>query len=74
MEKVAIYLRKSREDEEFKGETLARHEKMLTEYCARNKLTVVDTYKEVVSGERIENRPQMIALMDAAVKSPFSSA
>ncbi|MBR2160549.1 MAG: recombinase family protein, partial [Clostridia bacterium] len=71
MEKVAIYLRKSREDEEFKGETLARHEKMLTEYCARNKLTVVDTYKEVVSGERIENRPQMIALMDAVAGGSY---
>ena len=64
MEKVAIYLRKSREDEELKGETLARHETMLTEYCARNKLHISKIYKEVVSGESIANRPQMQILLD----------
>lgn len=60
---VAIYLRKSREDEESKEETLARHEKMLLEYCAKNHLTVEKIYREVVSGENIENRPQMQLLM-----------
>ncbi|MBR2159992.1 MAG: recombinase family protein [Clostridia bacterium] len=64
MDKVAIYLRKSREDEELKGETLARHEKMLTEYCARQKLHIAKIYKEVVSGESIANRPQMQLLLD----------
>lgn len=64
MEKVAMYLRKSREDEELKGETLARHEKMLIEYCARYKLHISKTYKEVVSGESIANRPQMQLLLD----------
>lgn len=64
MDKVAIYLRKSREDEELKGETLARHEKMLTEYCARQKLHISKIYKEVVSGESIANRPQMQLLLD----------
>ena len=61
---VAIYLRKSREDDELKDETLARHEIMLTEYCARNNLHIVKTYKEVVSGENIANRPQMQQLLD----------
>ena len=64
MVKVALYLRKSREDEELKEETLARHETMLLEYCARNNLTITATYKEVVSGESISNRPQMQKLMD----------
>ena len=61
---VAIYLRKSREDEELKDETLARHETMLTEYCARNNLHISKIYKEVVSGENIANRPQMKKLLD----------
>lgn len=65
VDKVAIYLRKSREeDNETKEETLARHEKMLNDYCKRNKLNVVAVYKEVVSGENIANRPQMQRLLD----------
>lgn len=61
---VAIYLRKSREDEELKEETLARHEKMLLDYCVRNSLNIVKIYKEVVSGESIANRPEMQRLLD----------
>lgn len=61
---VAIYLRKSREDEELKEETLARHETMLLEYCKRNKLNIVKIYKEIVSGESIANRPEMQRLLD----------
>ena len=61
---VAIYLRKSREDEELKEETLARHEKMLLDYCTRNNLNIVKIYKEVVSGESIANRPEMQKLLD----------
>jgi DNA invertase Pin-like site-specific DNA recombinase len=64
IKEVALYLRKSREDEELKGETLARHEKMLIEYCARNNLHITKIYKEVVSGESIANRPQMQQLLD----------
>ena len=63
--KVALYLRKSREEEnETKEETLARHETMLIDYCKRNKLHIVAVYKEVVSGENIANRPEMQRLLD----------
>lgn len=67
MKKVALYLRKSRDDNsgETKEETLARHEKMLKEYCRRNDLLIIDIYKEVVSGENIANRPQMQLLLEA---------
>lgn len=61
---VAIYLRKSREDDELKEETLARHETMLLDYCKRNKLNIVKIYREVVSGENIANRPEMQKLLD----------
>ena len=45
---VAIYLRKSRdEDNETRDVTLARHEKLLNEYCERNNLYIKKTYKEI---------------------------
>lgn len=60
----AMYLRKSREEEtETREETLARHQRILEEYCKRNNLTIKKTYKEVVSGESIEKRPQMKQLL-----------
>ena len=71
MVNVALYLRKSREDEELKEETLSRHETMLTEYCGRNNLNIVRVYKEVVSGENIANRPQMLALLDDVAAGLF---
>ena len=40
IKKVALYLRKSRKDEgnESREETLARHERMLRDYCKNNHL------------------------------------
>lgn len=63
--KTALYLRKSREDiTETKEETLARHERQLKAYCKNHNLSIVATYKEVVSGENIANRPQMQQLLN----------
>ena len=65
MDTVALYLRKSRdESHEYREDTLARHEKMLLEYCARNNLIIKDIFKEIVSGESIANRPEMQKLLD----------
>lgn len=62
------YLRKSREDREAElqgaGETLARHEKMLKELALRLGITIAKTYREVVSGETIAARPQMICMLN----------
>lgn len=67
MKPHAIYLRKSRKDLEMESlgemETLARHEKILTEYCERNKLKVARIYKELVSGDTIADRPMMQELL-----------
>ena len=64
MNSVAIYLRKSRdEDNETRDITLARHEKLLLEYCERNDLYVKKIYKEVVSGESIAARLEMQRLL-----------
>jgi DNA invertase Pin-like site-specific DNA recombinase/flagellar biosynthesis chaperone FliJ len=62
-----IYLRKSRADIEAEqhgeGETLARHEKILTDLSCRLRLCVTQIYREVVSGETIEARPVMQRLL-----------
>ena len=69
---VAIYLRKSRDDqEETREETLARHERMLFDYCKRNDLLITGIYKEVVSGENIANRPEMQRLLNDVAKCKY---
>ena len=63
----AIYLRKSREDLEAEkygeGETLARHEKILTTLAKKRKLHISKIYREVVSGETISERKEMQKLL-----------
>ena len=63
----AIYLRKSREDIESEkygeGETLARHEKILTTLAEKRNLHISKIYKEVVSGETISERKEMQKLL-----------
>lgn len=58
-----MYLRKSRADKEAEargeGETLARHEQLLTELAVKMGLEVGAIYKELVSGETISARPKM---------------
>ena len=63
---VAMYLRKSRFDDESETQeqVLERHEKLLTDYCKRNNLIIKKIYREVVSGENIENRPQVQQLLE----------
>ncbi|MBD5139770.1 MAG: recombinase family protein [Ruminococcus sp.] len=63
----AMYLRKSRADAEAEargeGETLAKHEKTLTELAEKLSLSIAKQYREIVSGENIAARPQMQALL-----------
>lgn len=62
---VALYLRKSRDEEnEDKEVVLKRHETQLLDYCRRNNLIVSKVYREVVSGDTIEKRPEMQKLLD----------
>lgn len=70
--KIAIYLRKSREEEtESREATLARHERMLTDYCRNNGLEIVKTFKEVVSGESLDTRPQARAMLEEVADGHF---
>ena len=79
-EEILIYLRKSRTDDPTLSveETLAKHEQMLNEWVARNlaegeeapeKIPEANRYREVVSGETIDSRPRMKALLKK-VESP----
>lgn len=63
--RVAVYLRKSRSDnpDESVDATLERHLRILTEYALNYDITVIKVYKEVVSGDGLFTRPQMIALL-----------
>lgn len=62
-----MYLRKSRADKEAEargeGETLARHERTLSELAIKMDLSVGAVYKEIVSGETISARPKMQQLL-----------
>ncbi len=62
-----MYLRKSRADKEAEargeGETLARHEQILSELAAKMDLPIGAIYKEIVSGETISSRPKMQQLL-----------
>lgn len=69
---VALYLRKSRDEEhETREATLARHERMLFDYCSRNNLNIVASFKEVVSGESLDARPQARAMLEAVANNEF---
>lgn len=68
----AIYLRKSRADMEAEsrgeGETLARHEKILMDLSEKQGLKIGKIYREIVSGETIEARPEVQKLLSDVKK------
>ena len=66
MDEYAIYLRKSRKDDEAETleETLNKHKNILTDLAARKGLYIGKIYQEVVSGaESIEGRPEIKQLI-----------
>lgn len=73
--KVAIYLRKSRSDEpsESVDETLSRHLGILTDYAVKNGITVTNIYKEVVSGDGLFTRPEMIRLLNDVENGSYTA-
>jgi DNA invertase Pin-like site-specific DNA recombinase len=46
------------------AETLSRHRKILEEFCKIKRLHVVEVLEEVVSGESMHARPEMMRLLD----------
>lgn len=62
-----LYLRKSRADRDAEmhgeGETLARHEQILKALANKMEIKISAIYREIVSGETISARPEMIKLL-----------
>ncbi|OPJ63633.1 recombinase family protein [Clostridium oryzae] len=78
MDNVCIYLRKSRADEEIEkelgqGETLARHKKTLLEFAKQNSLNIVKIYEEIVSGESLIQRIEMLKLLEDIRDKKFTA-
>ena len=73
----AMYLRKSRADDPHEAvmETLHRHESILRAVAKRGKYLVPEDciYREVVSGENIFSRPQMVRLLEDVTNGKFQS-
>ena len=64
-----MYLRKSRADGELETveEVLSKHYKMIQDYAAAKlggAISEEDIYREVVSGETIQDRPEIIKVLD----------
>lgn len=71
--RAVLYLRKSRADDP--GEeavvTLSRHEESLRRLADERQLTIVDIYREVVSGDKLATRYEMQRLLADCASSAF---
>jgi site-specific DNA recombinase len=74
---VAMYLRKSRADLEAEQigefETLAKHKAVLLDVAKKKNLNIVDIKEEIVSGDSIINRPQMIKLLQEVEDNKYDA-
>ena len=62
---AAQYLRKSRMEEGMDTEeVLAKHRKDLSRFAAANDIHIIESYDEVVSGESLYARPEMLRLLE----------
>lgn len=61
----AMYLRKSRADDpkEDVQDTLRKHREALEQFASKNRIAIIKTYEEVVTGDSLFIRPQMIQLL-----------
>lgn len=69
IDEILIYLRKSRQDDpnETVEEVLSRHETLLQDYSMRTwgaKIPESNIYREVVSGETIDDRPEIRKVLE----------
>ncbi|WP_282154848.1 recombinase family protein [Cytobacillus gottheilii] len=77
MNKVAMYLRKSRADVEAEsrgeGETLAKHKKTLLKVASELQLNIIKIYEEIVSGESLMHRPAMLQLLNEVEANKYDA-
>lgn len=74
MDDVIMYLRKSRLDNaaESVQATLSRHKATLLQFAKRHNLNIVRIFEEVVSGDSIYDRPQMLELLDEVAEGKYN--
>lgn len=67
-----MYLRKSRADLDAESieETLAKHKTILFKLAKKYNLNVTEVYEEVVSGDRLIDRVEMLRLLDRINENP----
>lgn len=72
--KAAVYLRKSRMEEGLAtDEVLAKHQKTLYDYAAAHGIHILEEYPEVVSGESLYTRPQMLRLLQDVEEGKYDA-
>ena len=75
--KVCIYLRKSRADRDHPGvlpeDVLKNHEAILLAFADKNCFEIADIKKEVVSGESLARRPEMLKLLEEVEDGLFDA-
>lgn len=70
--KAGLYLRKSRMEEGLDTEeVLFKHQKALLDYARLRDICILETYPEVVSGESLYARPQMLRLLQAVEEGRY---
>ncbi len=71
---AAVYLRKSRAEEGLEtDEVLRNHRQWLTECADRHGLDIVAYFPEVVSGESLYARPQMLQMLEAVEAGEYDA-
>ena len=73
---TVIYLRKSRADEQDESmeDTLRRHKETLLEFASKQPtMVIINIYEEVVSGDKLYSRPQMLKLLSDAEQGLFDA-
>ena len=72
---AAAYIRKSRLEEGMDTqEVLSKHQKALVEYAAAHQIHLIEIYPEVVSGESLYARPQMLRLLQDVEEGRYGPA
>lgn len=77
LEPATFYLRKSREDREAEargeGETLAKHKRDLFRLAKEYNVNITHVFEEVVSGESVIHRPEMMQLLKEIAEGKWHS-
>lgn len=75
--KTAIYLRKSRQDEELEKrentDTLARHRSTLLTIAKKQHLDIIEVKEEIVSGGSVASRPKMLELLEEVKNDKYDA-